>query len=92
MNEPIFQPLPDPEPESDGETAQRELVLIKQGQRYLFRYCPGQEQQLLESLVRMVQDPGCDLDWFDAAVLSHQLGQVMSHQLDEMMKASVKSR
>ncbi len=66
----------------------RELVLVKHGHRYVFRCEPGRESELLDRLVEMVQDPQCELDWFDAAVLSHQLGQRMHAQLQTLRKKS----
>lgn len=66
----------------------RELVLVKKGQRFVFRCEPGRERDLLDKLVEMVQDPDCALDWFDAAVLSHQLGQAMHQQLDALRRKS----
>jgi hypothetical protein len=35
----------------------------------------------------MARDPESDLDWFDAAVLSHQLGERMSEQLQQLRRA-----
>jgi hypothetical protein len=35
-------------------------------------------------LREMVADPTNDLNWFDAAVLSHQMGQRMSDRLSEL--------
>lgn len=73
---------------SDAENAPRnprndprELVLVKRGQRYVFRCAPGEEAQLLEQLRTLVDDPGNDLTWFDAAVLSHQVGRRLSQKL-----------
>lgn len=59
----------------------RELLLVKDGQRYTFRCAPGQEPQLLDQIIEMARDPGSDLQWFDAAMLSHQLGARMVDQL-----------
>lgn len=73
---------------SSGVEQPRELVLVKHGHRYLFRCEPGRENELLDRLVEMVQDPQCELDWFDAAVLSHQLGQRMHAQLQTLRRKS----
>ncbi len=62
----------------------RELVLVKNGQRYVFRCAQGQEPQLLDQLIEMARDPQSDLQWFDAAMLSHQLGTRMTSQLDRV--------
>lgn len=80
----------DPTPinhDAPSDDPMRQLVLVKQGKRFLFRFEPGHEAQVLDSLVQMVRDPECELDWFDAAVLSHQLGQSFSRQLAELRKA-----
>ncbi len=65
----------------------RQLVLVKHGHRYVFRYERGEETKVLAGLVEMARDPKSELDWFDAAVLSHQLGQRMSEQLDRLRRA-----
>ena len=82
-----------PEPESPGDDCAppalddtRRLVLVKHGQRYVFRYEPGREAEVLQRIVELVRDPDTDLDWFDAAVLSHQMGQRMSEQLEALIK------
>jgi hypothetical protein len=82
-----------PEPESTGDACAPtpfddtlRLVLVKYGQRYVFRYEAGGEAQVLHRIVEMVRDPDTDLDWFDAAVLSHQMGQRMSEQLEDLIK------
>lgn len=67
--------------EQYGEGEERELVLVKNGQRYVFRCAPGEEPQLLSRLTDLVLDPNIDLDWFDAAVLSHQIGQRLGRKL-----------
>jgi hypothetical protein len=64
---------------------QRQLVLVKKTQRWVFRYRPGQETAVLQSLARSARDPEIDLDWFDAAVLSNQMGDRMSDQLKSIM-------
>lgn len=69
-----------------GSGEERELVLVKNGQRYVFRCAPGEESALLRQLGDLVRDPRMDLDWFDAAVLSHQIGQRFATQLQRMQK------
>lgn len=74
-------PLPD-----DHDASMRQVVLVKQGQRYVFRYTPGEESKMLDGFADMARDPKCELNWFDAAVLSHQMGQRISQQLDNVLK------
>ena len=64
----------------------RQLTLIKKGQYYLFRYQPGDESVLIQTLIDKAQDPHCALDWFDAAVLSHQMGHRMAGEMQALLK------
>lgn len=67
-----------------GES-QRQLALVKNGHRYVFHYSAGQESELLERLSSMARDPACKLEMFDAAVLSHQVGQRLGQQIDQII-------
>lgn len=80
------EPQGDPAPESDGD--QRQLVLVKHGQRFVFRYEPGDETRVLAEILEMARDPESTFDAFDAAVLSHQMGVQLSDQLKRLNKAS----
>lgn len=73
--------------ESSGVES-RQVILMKKGQRFVFRYECGQEMQLLNHLICLADDNDSDLDWFDVAVLSHQIGQRMGHQLQKLMKSA----
>ena len=64
-----------------------ELVLVKNGQRYVFHCDPGAETDLLNQLATMVSDPTSGLDWFDAAVLSHQMGERMIKRIKNLRKS-----
>jgi hypothetical protein len=57
------------------------LSLVKGRHQYCFRYEVGRESQVLEALVDMVHRRELAFDWFDAAVLSHQLGQHLAKEL-----------
>lgn len=50
------------------------LSLVKGHHRYVFQYGEGQEPEVLASIVELADDPASGLDWFDAAVLSFQMG------------------
>lgn len=78
------QPIPTPTP--NGADHEQELVLVKNGRRYVFRCSAGHESQMLLQLADMVRDPQNELDWFDAAVLSHQMGQRMGRRLEQINK------
>ena len=57
------------------------LSLVKGKQHFCFRYETGDEGQVLDALVDMVHRRELGFDWFDAAVLSHQLGQHLAKEL-----------
>jgi hypothetical protein len=57
------------------------LNLVKGNEQFCFRYEVGQESKVLESLIDMVNRRELTFDWFDAAVLSHQLGQHLAKEL-----------
>ena len=63
-----------------------EIVFVKHGKRYTFRCRHGHEAELLGQLAEHVRDPDNQLDWFDAAVISHQMGQKLKERLGQMMK------
>ncbi|MBL8878689.1 MAG: hypothetical protein JNG88_06165 [Phycisphaerales bacterium] len=58
---------------ADG--SQRTLTLVKGEEHYMFRYREGEESRVLSALVALAGDPRSEFDWYDAAVLSYQLGQ-----------------
>lgn len=61
-----------------------QIALVKNGKRHVFTCLPGGEADVLNQIALMVTDPANDLTWFDAAVLSHQLGERMSKRLEQM--------
>jgi hypothetical protein len=67
----------------------RQLTLVKKGQYYLFRYLPGDEAALIQTLIAKAEDPKCPLDWFDAAVLSHQMGHRMAAEMQALLKSKL---
>lgn len=69
------------EQECSRTMAVKTLSLVKNKEHFYFRYEEGQEGQVLQSLVDMVNRREVSFDWFDAAVLSHQLGQQLSKEL-----------
>jgi hypothetical protein len=65
------------------------LSLVKGDQYYCFRYEVGQESKVLDALVEMVHKKQCNFDWFDAAILSHQLGRHLAKELKAYMPKKV---
>lgn len=84
---PEFTPIPPDDAPYLDESDDQHLVLVKNGRRHVFECAPGQEHELLTRLSSLVADPHNDLNWFDAAVLSHQMGQRMSDRLSEFYEA-----
>lgn len=63
-------------------TAQRCLSMVKGRHRFVFRYPEGRESELLASFVALANDPASEFDWFDAAVLSYQMGHQLARDFD----------
>jgi hypothetical protein len=61
------------------------LSLVKGKEHFCFRYEMGQESKVLDALVDLVNRRDMAFDWFDAAVLSHQLGQHLAKELKSYM-------
>ena len=57
------------------------LSLVKGKEHFCFRYEVGQESKVLDALVEMVNRRDLAFDWFDAAVISHQLCQHLAKEL-----------
>jgi hypothetical protein len=62
-------------------TDTKTLSLVKGKQHFCFRYELGDEGKVLDALVDMVNRRDLSFDWFDAAVVSHQLGQHLAKEL-----------
>ena len=63
----------------------RQLVLNKGEEQYIFRYDDGSEGHLLDAIVETATDSRNDFDWFDAAVLSYKLTQSLIGQADKLL-------
>lgn len=64
---------------------QRQLVLNKGQERFIFRYEEGREDDLLNALIDQARDSKTDFDWFDAAVLSYKLTQSLIGQAEQLI-------
>ncbi len=64
----------------------RQLVLNKGTEKFIFRYDSGCEDKLLAALIKQAKDNRTDFDWFDAAVVSFKLTQLLIGQADELLR------
>ena len=62
-------------------SSSKTLSLVKGSHQFQFKYEVGEEQRVLDALVELVHRRDVPFDWFDAAVLSHQLGQHLAKEL-----------
>jgi hypothetical protein len=53
----------------------RELTIDKGGLKYVFRFAPGREGEVVDEIIRLTEDPATGLDWLDAARLGFQITQ-----------------
>lgn len=53
----------------------RTLSLLKGGHKYVFRYSAGCEDEVVDAVMALAEDPQSPLDWLDAATLSFQVTQ-----------------
>ncbi len=51
------------------------LSLAKDGHRYVFRYATGHEDEVIASIVGLVEGGQTTFNWLDAATLSFQVAQ-----------------
>lgn len=66
--------------------AQRCLSMVKGQHRFVFRYAEGAEAELLASFIGLARDPESEFDFFDAAVLSFQMGHLLTDELDPVAR------
>lgn len=64
---------------------QRQLVLNKGKEKFIFRFDDGHEDDLLDALIDQARDKRTDFDWFDAAVLSFKLTQSLIGQAEKLI-------
>ena len=70
----------------------RQLVLNKGVEKFIFRYDSGSEDKLLDALIEQAKDKRTSFDWFDAAVLSFKLTQLLIGQADELIRENTDSQ
>ncbi|MEE9294946.1 MAG: hypothetical protein V3W34_08315 [Phycisphaerae bacterium] len=64
----------------------RQLTLVKGSERFVFRYAAGDEATVIDAFASLASDRGTKFDWFDAAVLSYQMGRRLETELDEVAR------
>lgn len=64
---------------------QRQLVLNKGPEKFIFRYEDGREDELLDALIDQAKARRTSFDWFDAAVLSFKLTQSLIGQAERLI-------
>jgi hypothetical protein len=72
----------------DTTSETRQLSLVKGEERFVFRYQTGQESQVIDAFASMAGDQDSCFDWFDAAVLSYQMGRRIETDLDQIAVSS----
>ena len=64
----------------------RQLSLVKGEERFVFRYQVGHEPQVIDAFASLAADQSSRFDWFDAAVLSYQMGRRLETELDQIAR------
>lgn len=64
----------------------RVLSLAKGTHKYIFRYTPGCENQVIDEIMRLADDPDTNLDWLDAATLGFQVAHYTAIACQEAAK------
>jgi len=65
----------------------RTISLVKGGHKYIFRYSSGCEDEVVDEIMRLAEDPRSDLDWLDAATLSFQITQYAAEDCANTLNA-----
>lgn len=67
--------MPQPSPTRQERDSDRwmQVVLHRRGHRWVFRWEPGGENDLIDRLTSLADDEASPLDWYDAAVLTHHV-------------------
>lgn len=64
----------------------RQLSLVKGRHRFVFRYAPGHESDVIQAFASLAGQDNSDFDWFDAAVMSYQMGRRIEKELDNLVR------
>ncbi len=66
----------------------RQLSLVKGSHRYIFRYTTGSEAEVIGSFATLAEDYDSEFDWFDAAVLSYQMGKQLDQDIEKVKSSA----
>ena len=67
----------------------RQLSLVKGTQRAIFRDPAGQEADVIDRFAALASNRKNEFDWFDAAVLSYQMGRRLETELVHKLAGSL---
>jgi len=56
------------------------LTLAKGAHKYIFRYCAGAEDRIVDEIMRLAESRESNLDWLDAATLGFQVAQLAARE------------
>ena len=56
--------------------SQHHLVLLKGDHAWTFRWTDGDEHRLIDALSDLAAGPNVGFDWFDAAMVRHQVASI----------------
>ena len=62
----------------------RQLSLVQGEERFVFSYQAGQEPEIIDAFASLAANQRSSFDWFDAAVLSYQMGRRLETELDQI--------
>lgn len=62
----------------------RTIEFARDGHTFVFSYHEGQEAEVIASFVELADDPDSDFDWYDAAVLSFQMGKSAGRRMEAL--------
>lgn len=88
-----MKPKPNPKPGAkSADTPPEPVTLVKGVHRWRFQCESGGETDLLRRLSELAGQPGIPFDWFDAALVSHQLSKRLKPGLHRIDGSSTDSR
>ena len=63
----------------------RQLVLNKGAEKFIYRYDNGSEDKLLDTLIEQAETGRAGFSWFDAAVLSFKIKESLIGEADKLL-------